>query len=187
MGLYDTFMKPLEKRGIKEARKELIPYAIGDVLEIGSGTGVNLEFYDCDKINSLTLTDRTLSKHLLKKEVKCQTMDEIDVMNLPYQDKSFDTVVHTLVFCSVKDPLKGITELYRVLKDNGSIIFIEHVLPCNYLKSVFKTVNPLWKLVSGGCNINRNYLDLIKPYFNVLQSSEFMNTVFISGVAKKVL
>lgn len=185
MSVYDVFMKPLEKRGIQQAREELLRYASGNVLEIGSGTGVNLKYYNCDKLSSLILTDKSISKHLLKKELKCQTVEELDVTSLPYDDKTFDTIVHTLVFCSVKDQEKGIQEIYRVLKDDGTVIFIEHVLPQNYLKPIFKTVNPVWKLFSGGCHLNRDYLNLIEPHFDVSMTNEFMNTVFVSGIAKK--
>lgn len=185
MSVYDTFMKPLEKRGIQKAREKLIQHASGNVLEIGSGTGVNLKYYNCDKLDSLILTDKNISKHLLKKDIKCQTVEELDVTALPYDDKTFDTVVHTLVFCSVKDHKKGILEISRVLKDDGKVIFIEHVLPHNYLKPVFKTVNPIWRLFSGGCQLTKNHLDLIKPYFDIILSNEFMNTVFVSGIAKK--
>lgn len=185
MSVYDTFMRPLEKRGIEKARKKLLQHAQGTVLEIGSGTGVNLKYYDCDKIESLTLTDKNISKHLMNKDIICQTVEEIDVTNLPYDDQSFDTIVHTLVFCSVKEPLKGIQEILRVLKDDGKLIFIEHVLPHNYMKPVFKIINPTWRLFSGGCHLTRDYLGMITPYFDIIEYNEFMNRVFISGIAMK--
>ena len=62
---YDWFMKPLEKRGIQQARKSLIPTAKGHVLEIGSGTGVNVKLYNQDIITSLTLSDIKLNKKLI--------------------------------------------------------------------------------------------------------------------------
>ena len=64
--LYDMFMIPLEKRGIRNARKRLIPRAKGRVLEIGAGTGANLPFYQFDQIETLVLTDKSLSKHIHK-------------------------------------------------------------------------------------------------------------------------
>ena len=126
---YDLFMKPLERRGINQARRRLMTQAVGSVLEIGSGTGANLKFYNFDLITDLTITDKKLSKRLKKLDSKDTTFVEADVSDLPFSDDSFDTIIHTLVFCSVKDVSKGLSELKRVLKPNGKIIFIEHVLP----------------------------------------------------------
>jgi ubiquinone/menaquinone biosynthesis C-methylase UbiE len=185
MNVYDLFMIPLESAGIRSRRKRLIPQASGKVLEIGSGTGVNIEHYVCDQIESLTLSDKKVSKTIMKKNVLCHTIESINVESLPYDDNTFDTIVHTLVFCSVGNPLNGIKELHRVLKDNGKLIFIEHVLPENLLKPVFKSINPIWRQFSDGCNLTRDYLTLISDYFDVDEVSTFMGKVFVSGIARK--
>lgn len=184
---YDIFMKPLEKRGIKQARKRLITQAKGSVLEIGSGTGANIRFYNFDLITDLTITDKKLSKSVKRLDINKAEFIEADVSNLPFSDDSFDTVIHTLVFCSVKDVSKGLLELKRVLKPNGIIIFIEHILPeHNFLKRTFKFINPLWKKVSSGCNLTRSYIDSLEQEgFKIMESSKFMKTVFVSGIAIK--
>jgi len=182
---YDLFMKPLERRGINQARRRLMTQAVGSVLEIGSGTGANLKFYNFDLITDLTITDKKLSKRIKKLDSKETTFIEADVTDLPFSDDSFDTIVHTLVFCSVKDVSKGLLELKRVLKPNGKILFIEHVLPENkFLKRTFRFINPIWKTLASGCNLTRSYEDSLKVEgFEISDLSKFMKTVFISGIA----
>ena len=185
--LYDVFMKPLEKGGIRKARQTLMPEAKGKVLEIGSGTGANLEFYDFDQIQDLTITDKKISKRVKNSDLKEIMFIEADVLELPFLDHTFDTIVHTLVFCSVEDGSKGFQELRRVLKSEGNLIFIEHVLPDKgCLRKTFKLINPIWKRVSSGCHLTRSYLDALKDNgFRLLESKQFMKTVFVSGIAVK--
>jgi ubiquinone/menaquinone biosynthesis C-methylase UbiE len=180
-------MKPLEKRGIKQARKRLIAQASGSVLEIGSGTGANIKFYNFELITDLKITDKKLSKRIKKLKKVPAKFIEADVSALPFSNNSFDTIIHTLVFCSVKDVSKGLLELERVLKPNGKIIFIEHVLPEHeFLKKTFKFINPLWKRVSSGCNLTRSYVDSLEQEgFEIVESRKFMKTVFVSGIAIK--
>lgn len=187
--LYDLFMRPLEKRGIKKARKRLIAQAKGSVLEIGSGTGANIKFYNFDLVTDLTITDKKLSKRIKRLEQVPAKFIEADVSELPFSDDSFDTIIHTLVFCSVKDVSKGLLELERVLKPHGKIIFIEHILPEHgFLKRTFKFINPLWKRVSSGCNLTRSYIESLEQEgFEIIESNKFMKTVFVSGIAIKKL
>ena len=96
--IYDQFMKPLENKGIRIRREKLIPQANGNVLEIGSGTGVNLKFYDFGKVTSLRVTDMEINKILINKvnvhqERESINLEQIDVQNLPYDNDLFDSVV----------------------------------------------------------------------------------------------
>lgn len=183
--IYDISMIPMEKRGIRVARKELIPKAYGDVLELGAGTGVNLKYYDYSKVDSLLLTDRRISKTLKKIVPKNATLKEIDAMTLPFPDNSFDCIVHTLVFCMVKDVDKGLQEIKRVLKPNGTLLFIEHIDPENKtIRNFFKVFNPFWKVIVHGCNLNRHYDKSLESNGFVIKSlKKFMRTVFIYGEA----
>jgi len=181
-------MYPLEKKGIKTARQELIPRANKKILEIGSGTGINLNYYNFDKIDKLILSDYTISKRLRNLHNSSKNnfdLVKLDVQNLPFEDNSFDYVVHTLVFCSVTDVEKGLSEIRRVLKDKGELIFIEHILPeRNPLKKLFDFVTPAWKKIGRGCHLNRDYItSLERNNFNILFNKKFMNTAFIYGVA----
>lgn len=159
--IYDTFMYGFEKSGLEEVRRKIIPRASGTVLEIGPGTGVNLDFYDFNKIENLTLLEPDFNTSIVKRINNNNKINlcKCDTQEIPYDDKSFDTVVFTLVFCSVDDPLLGFNEINRVLKDDGQFIFIEHVEPKdNPLKFLFNKLNPLWNKIASGCNLNRNTL-----------------------------
>lgn len=151
MTSYDLVMAPLEKLYLSRIRKTLMPQAFGRVLEIGFGNGANMAYYDKSRIKSLDALDikenmRTFSDvsyHVLSAE------------ELPFEDKSFDTVVLTLALCSVPDQLRAIREIKRVLKDDGIYLFIEHEKPSGSLSgSLANLVTPLWKRMASGCQLN---------------------------------
>ena len=185
-GLYDLFMIPLEKSGIRNSRIKLIKEAKGSVLEIGSGTGANLPYYNFDLIEKLVLSDKTISKRLNPTNDKTEVL-EVNTEELPFDDNSFDYVIGTLVFCSVNNVDKGLSEILRVLKDEGTYIYIEHVLPqTRFLSRMFNFINPLWKRVAGGCNLNREFLDaLTNSGFSLTNKNTFGKKIFVSGLAKK--
>jgi ubiquinone/menaquinone biosynthesis C-methylase UbiE len=187
VSFYDLFMYPLEKMGIHKARKRLIPQVKGTVLEIGSGTGVNLKYYDMAQVEKLIVSDKVISKKLKERAKDQIELLELDVHALPFEDKSFDYIVHTLVFCSVDDVEVGLKELRRVLKDDGTLIFIEHILPEKHgLRGLFNFINPLWNSFADGCNLNRDFETSAKESgFNITCSYKFMNTVFVYGKAQK--
>lgn len=186
ISLYDVFMKPLESSGIKKARKKLIPTSKGVVLEIGSGTGVNIKHYNFNIIEQLTMTDIKLSRKLKKVAHKQIKLLELNVEELPFMANTFDYVIHTLVFCSVKDVSKGMQELKRVLKPGGRVLFIEHILPEKKgLKRIFSFINPVWRVFASGCNLTRDYeTNLTNNGFEIIHSSKFLRTVFIYGEAQ---
>lgn len=183
---YDVFMYPLEKRGIKKARNILIPKTNGTILEIGSGTGVNIKYYNFDNIDELILSDKILSKKIKERSNEKIILKELNVEELPFDNDSFDYIVHTLVFCSVVNIDKGLDEIARVLKPGGKLLFIEHVLPNKKrMKKLFNFMNPVWSKIASGCNLNRDYETSLKSHkFNLLYSKRFMNTVFIYGEAE---
>ena len=159
MNVYDSFMFPLEKMFLKEARTELIKEARGNILEIGFGTGVNVKYYDHKKIESLNALDLSVDENTVKRYPNI-SFTQGNVMNLPYPDKSMDTVIATLIFCGVEDISKGLQEIKRVLKDDGIYIFIEHVLPKEKnLSSLFNWFNPMWYKMSS-CNLNRETIPI---------------------------
>jgi len=144
-----------------EWRQSLLSNVSGKVLEVGIGTGSNLNFYSKD-IHSLKGVDfsKGMLRHAEEKIAKgnfpfpIEIMEE-DVQALPFADNSFDSVVSTCVFCSVPDPLDGLKELRRVCKPTGRIFMLEHMRSENKLMGIMMdmlnpvTVN-LW-----GANINR--------------------------------
>ena len=132
--LYDPLLWVGERAGMASRRKELLGEAGGRVLELGAGTGLNLPHYP-DEIEELTLTEpsapmlprleRRLRKTDLDGQVVAATAEE-----LPFEDDSFDTVVSTLVLCTVDDPRRAIDETARVLRPGGKLLFLDFFLDC---------------------------------------------------------
>jgi len=187
---YNLFMFPFEKILLHDFRRNAVSMASGDVLELGAGTGVNFKYYRKDRLNSLTIVDIKISdsvKAAAEHFISNVEIIEGDAEKLPFPDSSFDTVVFTLVFCSVNNPENGLSEVRRVLKKDGKIIFIEHVKPeSNKMKVAAEKVNPTWNSFSNGCNINRETLHLIKSAgFTLISDSYTRKGVFITGSAVK--
>ncbi len=164
---FDVFMAPLERWKLHRIRSRLIPRASGAVLEIGAGTGINLRYYRPEKIASLTLSDRDDRRATLRSRVsrlpeqlgQITVVRRMDAQVLPFSDHTFDTVVATLLFCSVDCPPCGFDEIIRVLKPGGTYLFLEHVQPAQSgTARLFDTINPLWNTLSRGCNLNRDTL-----------------------------
>ena len=186
---FNVFMFPFEKIVLHKFRKNTVSTAFGDVLELGAGTGVNFKYYNKKEVNSLSVLDIKISDSVRKASKKFSNIKLIEgsAENLPFPDSSFDTVVFTLVFCSVDSPERGLAEVRRVLKDNGKIIFIEHVKPeSKRVKAVAEKVNPAWNSFSNGCNINRETLQLIKSSGFIIEPDSYKRKgVFITGTAVK--
>lgn len=158
MNIYDIFMYPLERLHLISLRKELIPKSRGDVLEIGAGTGVNFRYYKSDLIDKITVVDKEINKTARKRALDNMKFIEGDAIKLPFEDNSFDTVVETLLLCSVDGEDKAIEEIYRVLKPGGGFIHIDHTVPeGKILKDIFNLAAPIWRFFSRSCRINKTY------------------------------
>lgn len=184
---YNLFMYPFERILLGSIRRNLIKKTRGHSLEIGFGTGVNLKYYDFGSIDSLVLLEQDMSKGIGIETNSKTTVVEGDVLELPFDDKTFDTIVFTLVFCSVDNPSMGLAEIRRVLKDDGNLIFIEHVTPRGEtMRKLVNKVNKTWNSMSKGCNLNRDTVSTIVDAGFIIDESHFSrNGVFVSGMAKK--
>jgi ubiquinone/menaquinone biosynthesis C-methylase UbiE len=170
--LYDRMGAAAEREGLAARRRELLAPAQGRVLEVGAGTGLNLEHYP-DGIEELVLVEperamvRKLAQRLAEVGRRARIV-EADAEALPFPDDSFDTVVSTLVLCSVGDPRRSLEELRRVLRPGGSFLFLEHVRSNDRRTARLQDrINPVWCFVSNGCNCNRPTLSLIESAFSV--------------------
>jgi ubiquinone/menaquinone biosynthesis C-methylase UbiE len=187
-GFYDLFMRPLERSGIRDLRRLIMPEAAGKVLELGAGTGANLDFYDYSRITDLTLSDMRTGILLSQRAAKRQAhVIEADVEHLPFEDAFFDTVVFTLLFCSVRTPEKGLKEIRRVLRPGGRILFLEHVLSCSSaVRGLQHVLTPLWRLVSGNCHLNRDTVTVIEACgFSVERTERRAGCVLTAGIARR--
>ncbi|MEE8442002.1 MAG: methyltransferase domain-containing protein [Spirochaetia bacterium] len=164
----------------------------GRVLEIGAGTGANLPHYDFSRIEQLHLSDLTLTRTIQERDPTNGAeffYHEVDVQNLPFDDAVFDYVVFTLVFCSVPDPVRGLAEIRRVLKPDGSLVFIEHVRPeTGVLRRAVDALNPAWCSLNGECNLNRDTLASIRAAgFTVETVHHGGRGLLVDGVARPTL
>jgi ubiquinone/menaquinone biosynthesis C-methylase UbiE len=157
---YDFMELILERIAFARWRKKVFDSLRGEkILEVGVGTGKNLDFYPGEKkITAIDFSPRMLSKARNKTKGKGLSVDlvEMDVQDLRFADQTFDTIIATFVFCSVPDPIRGLREIKRVCKKDGKIILLEHVRPgCALGGKIFDLFNPLTVELMG-VNINRN-------------------------------
>jgi ubiquinone/menaquinone biosynthesis C-methylase UbiE len=159
--VYDRAFEATEEAGLREMRRELLARARGRVLELGAGTGLNLELYP-EGVVELTLTepDPHMTKQLrerLASSGRDAELVEAPAERLPFPDDSFDTAVVTLVLCTVPDPEAALTEIKRVLKPGGQLLFLEHVRAHDpgLAKWQDRLERP-WRFVGDGCHCNRD-------------------------------
>jgi ubiquinone/menaquinone biosynthesis C-methylase UbiE len=190
MGLYSKYILPkvidwtCKQNPNMKQREKIVPIAYGDVLEIGIGSGLNLSLYDKNKVTSITGIDP--SEEIWKE-------NRVDIKNLPFEfnfvkakaenipidNNSIDSVVVTYSLCTIPDTILAFDELRRVIKPKGKLIFCEHGKAPNKAIARWQNLaNPLWKMFSGGCNLNRDIPHLIKNNgFRINQ----METMYIPG------
>jgi SAM-dependent methyltransferase len=159
--LYDGFMEETEAACLRQWRRELLEGAQGEVLEIGAGTGANLTLYP-DAVPHVVASepDPHMRAKLLAKtgdEARFE-VDPSAVGSLRMDAGRFDTVVSTLVMCSVDDPERALSDVYRVLKPGGRLLFLEHVAAVDNPGRLAwqRRIEPIWKRVAGNCHITRD-------------------------------
>jgi ubiquinone/menaquinone biosynthesis C-methylase UbiE len=166
--LYDRFTEPAEAACLRQWRAELLHDLTGTVLEVGAGTGMNLPFYP-RTVRRLVLSEpdphmrRKLHERVTALEWQRAEVKHASVESLPFPDESFDTTVATLVLCSVPRLEAALAEIHRVLAPGGRFIFLEHVAAENRPRRLKwqRRVEPVWKIISGGCHLTRRTADAI--------------------------
>jgi ubiquinone/menaquinone biosynthesis C-methylase UbiE len=149
--------KPAHKQ-----REKVVPRASGDVLEIGFGSGLNLAHYDQNKVRRIWgLEPSEGMRRLAEKPIANSGLDveliDLPGEEIPLEDNSVDTVLITFTLCTIPEVATALDGMRRVLKPGGQLLFSEHgkAPDANVVKWQDR-MNPVWKKVSGGCNMNRD-------------------------------
>ncbi len=173
MNLYDKYILPhlidaaCGLKPMHRQRAKLVPQARGKVLEIGIGTGLNLRHYDPAKLDELWGLDPALEMHGLAKRRMRKAGLTVNLLPLPAEeiparDGQFDTIVCTYTLCTIPDPAQALREMYRVLAPDGQLLFCEHGrAPDAAVRRWQDRLNPVWKPIAGGCNLNRDVPELL--------------------------
>ncbi len=174
MGLYDRYILPglinaaCSARPINRQRMKIVPQAEGVVLELGFGSGLNLPYYDAGKVTRLIALEPSKGM-LAKAEDKAKDAKfPVDVLaetaeKLSLADASVDTVLVTYSLCTIPDPVSALNAARRVLKPGGRLLFCEHgKAPDKGVYRWQKRIEPVWKVIGGGCHLTREIPELVK-------------------------
>ena len=168
-------------------RKKVVPLAIGDVVEIGVGPGLNLQYYNLDTVNKVIGIDPSdeLNKIAKKNANKVNLDIEFNLSSAESIDlptSYVDSVVCTFSLCSIPNPQKALKEIYRILKPGGKYYFCEHGISPDLSTRVFQNVtNVFYPKLSGGCHANRDIPKLISESgLKILEK----DTMYLPGSVK---
>lgn len=192
-GVYDPIVKGLESE-FYNYRKELLHGISGKVLEVGAGTGINFQFYS-ENVELIALEPSPF----MQKRAEEKVTPELNISFLIHKvndkeveeiiaDNSLDYIVCSLVLCSINDPKRALQKFHRWLKSDGKLIVLEHIHSEKKLNRKLQNfVNPVWKKVADGCNLNRDTDVLIKQSsFKVDEEKYFRYMLrFHSGIYSK--
>ncbi len=187
MGLYSKYIFPrmldrtLSTPELGEYRRLALAAAHGRTLEIGFGTALNLPYYP-EAVAELVVLD---SENMLRSRVERRiaacpipvTQMQIDAQGrLPFDDRSFDSVVTTLTLCSIDNTAPALAEIRRVLKPDGRFIFWEHGRSDDPAVAQRQDrFNPIQRIIGAGCNMNRRIDQLIREAgFEITKLDRFL-------------
>ncbi|MFP6639056.1 MAG: class I SAM-dependent methyltransferase [Myxococcota bacterium] len=167
MGFYENRILPtLIDMGcggppVMKQREKVVPRAEGRVLEVGMGSGLNLGFYDPERVEFIWGVEPSQGMRRKAEDRLAASPIEVKWLSLPGEeipidDDSADTVVLTFTLCTIPDFRRALDQMRRVLKPSGRLLFCEHgAAPDLSTKKWQDRINPIWKKIAGGCNLNR--------------------------------
>ena len=153
---------------VMKARSKIVPQALGEVLEVGIGSGLNLPFYDAKRVSSIVGIDPAAQMQTLARKRASDIsipveVIAVDVQGIHADTDRFDTIVMTFTLCSIDDPVSALQEMARVLKPDGRLLFCEHGLaPDLSVERWQHRLTPFWKPIAGGCHLDRDIPVLIR-------------------------
>ena len=163
MCIRDSAIGPVSKQ-----REKVVPFASGVVLEIGIGSGLNIPFYNPDKVSKIIGVDP--DEHIWKRSQKRRAASPLEIEriglsgeDIPLQDNMADSVVVTYSLCTIPDPIKALGEMKRILKPGGKILFTEHgKAPDAKVHRWQNRIDPIWGKLAGGCHTGRDIPTLFR-------------------------
>ena len=164
--VYDALSRAADAAGMAERRRRLLATARGAVLEIGGGTGLNLRHYGRDVEGVVVLEpDAAMRKRMepnlgaapVPVELRDESIEDADL-----EPGSFDTIVCTLVLCTVPDQARALDKIRRVLRPGGHLLFLEHVRDIGIRSRVQRVATPVWRRLAAGCNLDRDTVNAIR-------------------------
>jgi SAM-dependent methyltransferase len=176
--LYDPFLARGERQGMARRRADLLAGPRGRVLEIGAGTGLNVEHYPAT-LDSLVLTEPVapMAAHLRRRAAERADLADVEIVEapaevLPFPTGSFDTVVSAMVLCTVVDVESALSEVARVLAPGGRLLFIEHVhAEGTRLGRWQRRLSGAWAVYAQGCRCDRDLVGAIRSQFELLETT----------------
>ena len=174
MSFYDDRILPhlidlaCSTKPTRKQREKIVHLAEGDVLEIGFGSGLNLPYYDSEKVRRIFgLEPSEGMRRKAQPNVDAAGLDiefiDLPGEQIPLESNSVDTVLVTFTLCSIDDAQAALAGMRRVLKPGGKLLFCEHgAAPDADVRRWQDRLNPAWKRFSGGCNMNRDIPALIE-------------------------
>lgn len=167
MGIYDTYVLPhlidlaCGSGDIAKQRRKVVPRATGRVLEVGMGPGLNLPFYDRERVELVWGLEP--SEGMRRKAAPALEATDLEVRwldlpgeEIPLDDDSVDTVVLTYTLCTIPDWERALEQMRRVLKPGGVLLFSEHgEAPDDTVRTWQHRIDPIWTRLAGGCHITR--------------------------------
>jgi len=173
----------MRQEGLSPYRRRVAAAAEGCILEIGVGSGINLPYYSERAVQVVGLDPSTkllsMAREAMRKSELRVELLHGSAETIPLPDNSVDTVVTTWTLCSISDVVRALSEMRRVLKPEGRLLFVEHGLsPDAKVRFWQNRLTPLWKRIGGGCHLNR-------PIGQMVQRAGFrierMDTGYMEG------
>ncbi|MCQ9627655.1 class I SAM-dependent methyltransferase [Cetobacterium somerae] len=175
----NIFDKLEERMPMNEIKKEAVQMLKGKILEIGIGSGACLKYYE--KKSDVTGIDFSIGMlNIAKKKAKLLGLEnvkllEMDIENMSFSDETFDSVFSSCVFCTIPNPKKGINEVYRVLKNGGKAVFIEHMKSENFIINIgLRVLNIFTRLILGTSLLRETEKTIREAGFSKVMSKNIM-------------
>lgn len=190
MGFYSRLILPrlisvaCGTKPVMRQRGKVVPQAEGTVLEVGIGSGLNLPLYDRNRVTAVLGLEPSPEMTQLARRAADDVDIEVEFLDcsgedISLDDDAVDTVLLTYTLCTIPDAPRALSEMARVLKPGGRLIFCEHgAAPDASVRRWQDRIDPIWKRIAGGCHLNRPIPGLIED--GGFQISE-LDTMYLPG------